>query len=80
MAKAADLNHTMRVIVLHGKDSFQVVERPKRLQLALDVHAGASVARFDFDGGSASLAEVLDELRTFGLLASHKLIVVDRAE
>ena len=80
MAKAADLNHTMRVIVLHGKDSFQVVERLKRLQLALDAHAGAAVARFDFDGGNASLAEVLDELRTFGLLASHKLIVVDRAE
>lgn len=80
MAKAADLNHTMRVIVLHGKDSFQLVERLKRLQRALDAHAGAPVARFDFDGGSASLADILDELRTYGLLASHKLIVVDRAD
>ncbi len=80
MAKAADLNHTMRVIVLHGKDNFQLVERLKRLQIALDAHAGAPVARFDFDGASASLADVLDELRTFGLLASHKLIVVDRAD
>ncbi len=80
MAKADPLNHTMRVVVLHGKDNFQLVERLKRLQLALDAHAGEPVARFDFDGASASLSDILDELRTFGLLASHKLIVVDRAD
>lgn len=35
---------------------------------------------FSFDGAIATLATVLDELRSYGLMASHKLVVVDNAD
>ncbi|MEY3021691.1 MAG: hypothetical protein RIS86_889 [Planctomycetota bacterium] len=69
----------MRFVILHGKDSFQVVARLKALEEALRKEHG-EISRFDFDGASAGLVEVLDELRTFGLLATHKLVVVDKAD
>ena len=76
---AEPLQPSMRFVILHGKDGFVLVERLKRFQKALGEQFG-DVSRFDFDGASAPLVEVLDELRTFGLLATHKLIVVDKAD
>jgi hypothetical protein len=76
---AEPLSPSMRFVILHGKDGFVLVERLKRFQKALGEQFG-DVSRFDFDGASAPLVEVLDELRTFGLLATHKLIVVDKAD
>lgn len=76
---AEPLQTSMRFVILHGKDAFTISERLKRFQRALtDAHG--EVSRFDFDGASARLVDVLDELRTFGLLAAHKLIVVDKAD
>jgi DNA polymerase-3 subunit delta len=69
----------MRIVVLTGKDSFLRVERSHQLQKALEERHG-SVDRFDFDGASASLSAVLDELRSYGLLSQHKLVIVDNAE
>lgn len=69
----------MRFLILHGKDSFQIVERLHRFEKALKERFG-DVNRFDFDGSTAQLVDVLDELRTFGLLATHKLVVVDKAD
>jgi DNA polymerase III delta subunit len=70
---------SMRVVVLTGKDSFLRVERSRQLQEALEAEHG-SVDRFELDGASCSLSAVLDELRSYGLLSSHKLVVVDNAE
>jgi DNA polymerase III delta subunit len=76
---AEPLQPSMRIVILHGKDAFTIAERLRRFQQSLtDAHG--EVSRFDFDGGSARLVDVLDELRTFGLLATHKLIVVDKAD
>ena len=89
MAKAARTQATpknsgaigaeMRIVVLHGKDSFLRVERSRLLQEALEAAHGA-VDRFVLDGAVARLDQVLDELRTYGLMAGHKLVVVDNAE
>ena len=76
---AEPLTADMRFVILHGKDSFLIVERLRRFQATVGERFG-DVSRFDFDGASASLVEVLDELRTFGLLAQHKFVVVDRAD
>lgn len=73
------LHAGMRFVILHGKDSFQVVARLKALEAALHAEFG-NVSRFEFDGATTGLVEVLDELRTFGLLAAHKLVVVDKAD
>ena len=69
----------MRIVVLTGKDSFTRVERSRQLHAALAEKFG-SIDRFEFDGASATLAQVMDELRSYGLLSQHKLIVIDNAE
>ena len=76
---AEPLDASMRFVILHGKDSFLIVERLKRFRAALDAKFG-EVSRFEFDGAGARCVDVLDELRTFGLMSAHKLIVVDKAD
>jgi DNA polymerase-3 subunit delta len=76
---AEPITASMRFVILHGKDSFLIVERIRRLQAAL-VERFGDVSRFDLDGASARVVDVLDELRTFGLLATHKLVIVDKAD
>jgi DNA polymerase III delta subunit len=78
-AMAEPLNASMRFVILHGKDSFLIVERIRRFQAALTAKFG-EVSRFDFDGGGAQAVDVIDELRTFGLLATHKFVIVDKAD
>jgi len=69
----------MRIVVLHGKDSFLRVERTRQLVESLRTAHG-SIDRFEFDGATATLATVLDELQTYGLMSTHKLVVLDAAE
>jgi DNA polymerase-3 subunit delta len=69
----------MRFIVLHGKDSYLIVERLHAFARQLEERFGR-VDRFDLDGATAQAVDVFDELRTFGLMATHKLVVVDRAD
>lgn len=69
----------MRVVVLHGKDAFLRLERGRQLESALQERFGG-VDRMDLDGTNAALADVLDNLRTPGLFAGHKLVVLENAE
>ncbi len=68
-----------RIVLLTGKDSFRRVEWTHRLREALEAKFGG-VSEFAFDGATASLATVLDELRSYGLMAAHKLVTVDSAD
>ena len=68
-----------RIVVLHGKESFLRSEHTRRVLDALRERFGA-VDEFSFDGSSCSLADVLDELRSYGLMSQHKVVVVDNAE
>ncbi len=56
-----------------------MAEGTRRFLDALAAEYG-SVGRFQFDGRTASLADVLDELRTYALLQKHKLVIVDDAQ
>lgn len=69
----------MRIVVLHGKDAFLRLERGRQLEAALQKSFGG-LDRTDLDGASASLADVLDGLRTPGLFAPHKLVVLENAD
>ena len=70
---------SMRIVVLHGKELLLIHEGSQRLATALrDVHG--EIEQFSFDGDSASLADVLDELRSYGLIQRHKLVIVDNAD
>lgn len=85
MAKAAPrstagtLSASTRVAVLHGPDVHRRSELTRELLAALTKTHG-EFSRFDFDGETVSASQVLDELRSFGLMTTHKLVIVDRAE
>jgi DNA polymerase-3 subunit delta len=75
------LDASMRIVVLHGPELFLLTEGTKRLHELLEAeHGEHAVQRFTFDGETAELADVLDELRTFGLFQDHKLVLVDKAD
>jgi DNA polymerase III delta subunit len=75
------LDASMRIIVLHGREAFGLSEGARRLYGLLEAeHGGDAIQRFTFDGETAELADVLDELRTYGLFRDHKLVIVDKAD
>ncbi|RMH12471.1 MAG: DNA polymerase III subunit delta [Planctomycetota bacterium] len=78
-AKPVALSPDDRFIILSGKETFLHHEHTSRLRDALKEKFGQlDVIRFD--GQSVDVAAVLDECRSFGLLAAHKLVIVDDAE
>ena len=76
---APKFDASMRVITLVGDDAFLVPYYTRQIVSTLEEVHG-EIERFDFDGDTASPAEILDELRTFGLLQQHKIVVVDKAD
>lgn len=70
---------THRVVVLCGKEVFLRSEFTGQLREKLEeAHGQVDVIRFD--GENAQAAEVLDECRSFGLMAAHKLVIVENAD
>jgi DNA polymerase III delta subunit len=78
-SEACPVHADMRIVVLTGRESLLRLEWSQALEARLKERYGG-VDRFDLDGATAPLPAVLDELRTLGLLAPHKLVVVDQAE
>ena len=64
------------VHALVGSDSFLQLEAVRRISAGL----GKDAQRIDFDGESAGLADVLDEIRSFSMFAGSKLVVVRSAD
>jgi DNA polymerase III delta subunit len=82
MAKSAGqprFDASMRVVVLCGKEAFLRARYTEELESVLAAKFG-QVDRFSYDGKTARLSDVLDELRTYGLLQQHKLVVLDHAD
>lgn len=69
----------IRVALFHGSERFIQHEKTLALKDAL-LKAHGEVDVLSFDGESASLADVLDECRSGGLMMQYKLIVVDHAD
>lgn len=68
-----------RVGLLHGKEALLRQLHTETLKSALiKAHGGVDV--FVFDGTTARAADVLDECRSFGLIAGYKLVILDNAE
>ena len=64
------------VYALVGDDSFLQLQKLGQILREL----GSDVQRADFDGESVELAEVIDELRSFAMFGSGKLVVVRDAD
>jgi DNA polymerase III subunit delta len=69
----------IRVALFYGPERFIQHEKTTELKDAL-LKAHGEVDVLSFDGESASLADVLDECRSGGLMMQHKLIVVEHAD
>ena len=74
-----NLDASMRIVVLVGREAFLIDKGTRMLTERLEEQHG-KIDSFRFDGETAPLADVLDELRSYGLLAAHKLVIVDNAE
>ncbi len=68
-----------RIVVLVGKELFLRSQYTSMLRAALEAKHG-EIETFQFAGESTELAAVLDECRSFGLMATHKLVIVDDAD
>lgn len=67
------------VLVFHGPERFEALGLTEKLRKQLTkVHGQLQVVLFD--GSTTPPAEILDELRSTGLLASQKLVIVDNAD
>jgi DNA polymerase III delta subunit len=68
-----------RVVVLAGKELFLRSQYTSMLRSALEQVHG-EIESFKFAGDTVEIASVLDECRSFGLMSSHKLVIVDDAD
>jgi DNA polymerase-3 subunit delta len=68
-----------RILVLHGPEQMVMQEHLDALKAVLDdAHDGFEP--FRFDGKSATLADVFDEVRGYSLMSTYKLVIVDDAD
>lgn len=79
MSKPAPSVRGIRIVIMHGKELFLRHESTARLMTALRAEYG-EVDAFTFSGSEANAADVLDECRSFGLIAAHKVVIVDEAD
>jgi DNA polymerase-3 subunit delta len=73
------LDATTRIGVLYGSEPMlkrQYIEQLVGVMRA----AHGDVATINFNGEEAELADVLDELRSYGLMQQYKLVIVDEAD
>lgn len=70
---------SMRIVVLHGADSLRKRDWTGRF-IDVMTEAFGEIQRFDFDGATIEPAVILDELRSYGLLQQHKLVVLENAD
>jgi len=68
-----------RIVVLVGKELFLRTQYTAMLRASLEEKHG-EIETFKFSGESCDPAAVLDECRSFGLMASHKLVIVDEVD
>ncbi len=68
-----------RVLVLHGPEAFVQQQHLEALREALR-QKHREVQTIHFEGETCALSDVLDELRSFGLMADYKIVVVEGSE
>lgn len=78
-SKTPTLGPDTRICVLHGPEQWLKSRYLQDLRKALD-QAHGETETFSFNGETASLADVLDELRSYALMQHHKIVLVDNAQ
>jgi len=78
-SKAATPTAKTPIMVVYGAEAARQKQLVDKLKEAA-VEAHGDVEIFNFDGKSASLADVFDELRSFSLMQTHKIVIVDEGD
>ncbi|MFG0330589.1 MAG: DNA polymerase III subunit delta [Phycisphaerales bacterium] len=78
-AATPTLDDGLRALILHGKENYLRVEYLRQLRDNIAEKRG-EVDVIHFDGATATLADVLDEARSFGLMQQYKIVVLDDAD
>lgn len=78
-SKAPALGTDTRICVLHGPEQWLKSRYLQDLRKALD-EAHGETETFAFNGETATLADVLDELRSYALMQHHKIVLLDAAD
>jgi len=78
-AKDVTLDASVRILALHGKEEMLKRQKLAELKAAL-IEKHGEIDTFTYDGKTATLADVFDELRGYSLMASYKLVIVDSAD
>lgn len=79
-ASTPSFNGEELVVALFGKNAFLHGEYQRWLRQAVSDKVGEEVEPAVFDGRQAALADVLDELRSYGLMQQWKFVVVTDAD
>jgi DNA polymerase-3 subunit delta len=78
-AAAPPFDTSCRILILCGKEPFLRAEYTRLLRGMLEKERG-EVQTLRFDGAAAEPADILDELRSPGLMPVYKMAVVDEAD
>jgi DNA polymerase-3 subunit delta len=76
---APPLDADTRICVLHGPEQWLKSRYLQDLRKALD-EAHGETETFTFNGETATLSDVLDELRSYALMQHHKIVLLDAAD
>lgn len=74
------LSPETRILLLHGKEHFLRSGYTDQLKDLLKEAYGGDIEVVRYAGENTPAAEVLDECRSFGLMVTHKMVVVDDAD
>lgn len=77
---APDFTGAEPIVVLHGKEPFLQTEHTRRLREAVEGRSSEPVETLRHEGKTAQLADVLDDLRSVGLMQQHKIVIVADAD
>ncbi len=82
VAAPTELGPACRVVLFIGPEGFLRNAYTDQLKSMLAKEHGDQPEVFRFDGAAPGIqvVDVLDECRSFGLMAQHKLVIVDNAE
>ncbi len=73
------ISDTIRIAVIHGGEEMIKKLKLRELRDTLESRYG-EIEPIVLDGETAALSDVLDELRSYSLLQSYKIVIVDNAD
>ncbi|MFG0251216.1 MAG: DNA polymerase III subunit delta [Phycisphaeraceae bacterium JB051] len=78
-SKDISLDENIRICVLYGPEMMLKKQYMQQLRSIME-EAHGEVQTIQFNASDCSLAEVFDELRSYGLMQQYKMVIVDEAD